>query len=163
MCAYPNIHRCKQSETGNRGWHSAPDSQIKSVSISLCSFPLLFCVSILSSSALRLSCVYLTQRSAKPAIAFEQRQRFWRSYRPGWRWRGLSMAKGRLTSSTSFPPQVIYYSRLHLVSGQQVDSWPPRLIHLHISRHIRDSHYDKAHRGPELTAVINTESFTQHL
>lgn len=121
---YPNTHRCKQSETGNRGWHSAPDSQTKSVSVSLCSFPLPLCVSILSSSALRLSCVYLTQRSAKPAIAFEQRQRFWRSYRPGWRRRGLSMAKGRLTSSASFPPQVIYYSRLHLVSGQQVDSRP---------------------------------------
>lgn len=119
VCIYTHTKRCEHSETGNRGRHSSTDSQMKSVSVSLCGFALLYCVSILSSSS-----VYLTEQSAKPAIAFEQRQRFWCSYRPSCRRRGLSMAKSRLRSRASFSLQVIYYSRLHLISGQQVDSWP---------------------------------------
>lgn len=121
------LHACTQTqthtgETGNRGHHCAPDSQMKSISV--CRFPLLYHVSILSSSALRFSCVYLTRHSAAPAIVFEQRQRLWRSYRAGCHRRQLSLAKGRLISSVSSSLQVIYYSRLHLVSGQQVDSRP---------------------------------------
>lgn len=138
-------------------------SQTKSVSVSFCRFTTSYCISILSSSALRLRVrVYLTQQSTKPAIAFEQRQRFWRSYRPGCRRQGLSVAKGCLKSGASFSPQVIYYSRLPSniwsASGQPL----PRFIHPHISRHIPDSHYDKACSGRKLTAV-NTGSFTQHL
>lgn len=88
----------------------------------ICSFTLLYCVSILLSSALRYSWGYLTQQSAKPAIAFEPCQRFWCSYRPGFLRLTLSEAKGCLTSSASVAPQAIYYSRPHLISGQQEDS-----------------------------------------
>lgn len=95
-------------------------------------------VSIMWLSALRFCCIYLTQQSAKAAIAFERRQMvltFLSSWPPPPPTEGPSSAKGPLDAARdSVPLQVVCYSGLHLISGQRVDSRSPRLIHPHFSR-----------------------------